>query len=99
MLIPIICAENLRSVKKAERTGAVQTNKKSVPILRKGLIFYAYSTKMVEVAGPPSKARMNSELAEGEFIKLHEPSINENYTGSLKRFLKPTISTNKEGGG
>jgi hypothetical protein len=41
---------------------------------------------------------MNSELAEGEFIKLHEPSINENYTGSLKRFLKPTISTNKEGG-
>ena len=30
---------------------------------------------------------MNSELAEGEFIKLHEPSINENYTGSLKRFL------------
>ena len=53
---------------------------------------------MVEVAGPPSKARMNSELAEGEFIKLHEPSINENYTGSLKRFLKPTISTNKEGG-
>ena len=39
---------------------------------------------LVEVAGPPSKARMNSELAEGEFIKLHEPSINENYTGSLK---------------
>lgn len=39
---------------------------------------------------------MNSELAEGEFIKLHEPSINENYTDSLKRFLKPTISINKE---
>jgi len=35
---------------------------------------------------------------QGEFIKLHESSINENYTGSLKRFLKPTISTNKEGG-
>ena len=40
---------------------------------------------------------MNSELAEGEFIKLHEPSINGNFTGSLKRFLKPTISIMTKG--
>ena len=35
MLIPVICAENLHPVKKAERTGLVQSKQKINPNLTK----------------------------------------------------------------